>query len=117
MKLFLLAFSLTFLSIISAHAQTGREVDGTVIDSTKLGVPGATVKLKTDKGDSTVTVTDANGKFVFGSVNATKITVIITSLGYQGVVKHYTLDNDIKPAALPAVILIHDSHMLNGVTI
>src|SRR5579862_813686 len=115
LKPFLLLFSLFILSFNQAHAQTAREIDGIVIDSTKLGVPGAGVKLKTDRGDSTVAITDANGKFVFGSVAAAKVTLTITSLGYQGLIKHYTLDvADTKPLVLPPIILKNDTHMLNG---
>jgi len=118
LKPFLLALSLLLLCIAHANAQAAREIDGTVIDSTKLGVPGASVKLKTDKGDSTVAIADGNGKFVFGGISATKITLTITSLGYQGQIKHYTLDNtDTKPLVLPPVLLKNDTHMLNGVTI
>src|ERR1700748_678627 len=104
MKPLLLILSF-FLLIPFAHAQTGREVDGKVIDTTKLGVPGASVILKSDKGDSTTVVTDATGKFVFPSVGGTKFTLAISSIGYQGIIKHYTLDNDTKPAVLDAVIL------------
>jgi uncharacterized membrane protein YgcG len=118
LKPFLLAFSVFLLATLSARAQTAREIDGTVIDSTKLGVPGAAVKMKTDKGDSTVAVTDGNGKFVFGSVVAAKITLTITSLGYQGLIKHITMDNaDTKPLIIPPIVLKNDAHMLNGVTI
>jgi len=114
----LLPILLIFLLITTyAHAQTGREVDGTVIDSTKLTVPGANVKLISDKGDSTVTITDQNGKFVFPSVNGTKFTLTISSIGYQSLLKHYVLDNDTKPAVLPQIILKSESNTLKGVTI
>ncbi len=113
----LLILSFFILMIGSARAQAGREVDGTIIDSTKLGVPGAGIKLISDKGDSTVAVADAQGKFVFGSVHGNKITLTVTSIGYQGQLKHFTLSADNKTAILPAILLKNDSHMLNGVTI
>ncbi len=102
---------------VYAHSQTGREVDGKVIDTTKLGVPGANVTLKSDKGDSTVAVTDPTGKFVFPSVNGTKFTLTIASIGYQTLIRHYALDNDTKPAVLDAIILKAESNALKGVTI
>src|ERR1700744_1021406 len=117
MKHFLLILSLSFLTAIYAHAQTGREVDGKVIDSTKLSVPGANVKLISDKGDSTVTITDGNGKFVFPAVNGTKFTLTISSIGYQALKRHYTLDNDTKPAVLDPILLKSESNLLKGVTI
>ncbi len=117
MKPLLLILYFFFLSITCAHAQTGREVDGKVIDTTKLGIPGANVTLKSDKGDSTVAVTDATGKFVFPSVNGTKFTLTIASIGYQTLIRHYALDNDTKPAVLDAIILKTESTSLAGVTI
>jgi hypothetical protein len=117
MKHFLLILSLSFLTAIYAHAQTGREVDGKVIDSTKLSVPGANVKLISDKGDSTVTITDGNGKFVFPAVNGTKFTLTISSIGYQALKRRYTLDNDTKPAVLDPILLKSESNLLKGVTI
>ena len=81
MKSLLLTLSITFLFVISAYAQNGREVSGTIIDSTKLSVPGAVVKVVSDKGDSSATATDANGKFDFPAVSGTKFTLSISSIG------------------------------------
>ncbi|MBS1501260.1 MAG: outer membrane beta-barrel protein [Bacteroidetes bacterium] len=117
MKAFLPLFFLLILASVCAYAQTGREVDGTVIDSTKLSVPGAAVKLISDKGDSTVAVTDAGGKFVFPAVNGTKFTLTITSIGYQPIKRHYTFDSDTKPAVLPPIVLKTEANQLKGVTI
>ncbi|HEY9004429.1 MAG TPA: outer membrane beta-barrel protein [Mucilaginibacter sp.] len=117
MKPLLLIFIFSLLTTIYVHAQTGREVHGTVTDSTKLGVPGANVKLISDKGDSTVTITDPNGKFVFPAVNGTKLILTITSIGYQSIKKHFALDNDTKPATLGTVILKPENNTLQGVTI
>ena len=117
LRYILLVTSLVFLTTITARAQAGREVDGTVIDSTQLGVPGAGLKLISDKGDSTVAIADAHGKFAFGSVHGTKITITVTSIGYTGQIKHFTLTADNKTAVLPPILLKTDSHMLQGVTI
>ena len=117
MKPLLLLFLFLLLSGVYAHAQGGREVNGLVIDSTKLSVPGANVKLISDKGDSTVTITDMNGKFVFPSVNGVKFTLTISSIGYQSLKKHYTLDNDTKPAVLNPIIIKAEATNLKGVTI
>ncbi len=117
MKSYLLIFSFSFLTVISAHAQTGREVDGKVIDSTKLAVPGSSIKLLSDKGDSTIAVADGAGKFVFPSVNGTKFTLTVSSIGYQTLKRRYTLDNDTKPAVLDPILLKSEATALQGVTI
>ncbi|MDB5023125.1 MAG: outer rane beta-barrel protein [Mucilaginibacter sp.] len=117
MKSYLLIFSFSFLTVIYAHAQTGREVDGKVIDSTKLAVPGSSIKLISDKGDSTIAVADGTGKFVFPSVNGTKFTLTVSSIGYQTLKRRYTLDNDTKPAVLDPILLKSEATALQGVTI
>jgi len=113
----LLVLSFTFLMAMPAHAQGGREVDGTVIDSTKLSIPGATVKLISDGGDSTIVVTDGNGKFVIPAVNGKKFTLTIASLGYQTLKRRYALDTASKAAVLDPIVLKSDAHLLAGVTI
>src|SRR6185503_20216370 len=113
----LLVLSFTFLMAMPANAQGGREVDGTVIDSTKLSIPGATVKLISDGGDSTIVVTDGNGKFVIPAVNGKKFTLTIASLGYQTLKRRYALDTASKAAVLDPIVLKSDAHLLAGVTI
>lgn len=119
MKRIFLFLSLVFSLFICdlAMAQGGHVISGIIVDSTKLSIPGATVKIKTEKGDSTIRVTSIDGKFVFTGVQATKLTLTITSIGYEGIIKHFVLDNDTKPLDLGNVILKAESKMLSGVTI
>ena len=117
MRSFLIICSVILLSIASVHAQTSREVHGTVIDSTKQTVPGAIVKCINATGDSVLTATDADGKFVFASVKGPKFTLVVTSLGYQGLIRHFTLDNDTKPVILDPIILKVESNVLSTVNI
>jgi hypothetical protein len=116
MKSFLLALSLCFL-FITSYAQSGREVHGMVIDSTKQPVPASQITLTSDKHDSTTTIADLKGNFVFPSVKGIKVTVKISSIGYQALIRHYTLSNDNTPAQLGSIILKAESRMLNQVTI
>lgn len=117
MKFLLFALTITLFATTFLYAQTGREVHGTVIDSTKLSVPSANILLVSDKGDSTISIADVNGKFTFQGIKGTKLTVTITSIGYQRLRKHYTLDNTNTPADLGSIILSVESKMLNEVTI
>jgi len=117
MKPLVLLFSFIFFTVIYAQAQTGRQVNGTVIDSTKLSVPGASIKLISDKGDSTQAVADGAGKFVFPSVNGTKFTLTISSIGYQTLIRHYGMDNDTKPIMLDPIILKSETNTLKQVNI
>jgi hypothetical protein len=117
MKSLLLAPIIIFFAITCAYAQSGREVHGTIIDSTKLTLPGSTVILTSDQHDSTTTVADLNGKFVFPSVRGSKIAITVKSIGYQGIIKHFTLANDNSPGDVGSIILKTEATMLNTVTI
>jgi len=117
MKSVLLAFIIIFYAVTSLHAQSGREVHGTVIDSTKQSLPGSTIVLTSDQHDSTTTIADLNGKFVFASVKGNKVSITVSSIGYQSLKRHYTLANDNTPADLGTIILKTESHMLNQVNI
>ncbi len=117
MKSLLLALTIIALSVTFSYAQQGREVHGTVIDSTKQTLPGSAIKLTSDKADSVLTITDAKGNFVFPSVLGNKVTITITSIGYQSLKRHYTLASDNTPAQLGNIILASQANMLNEVKI
>ncbi|HEY5327123.1 MAG TPA: outer membrane beta-barrel protein [Mucilaginibacter sp.] len=117
MKPLLFALTIILFSVTALYAQTGREVHGTVTDTTKQPLPGTNVTLTSDQHDSTTTIADLKGKFVFPSVKGNKITIVVSSIGYQSLKRHYTLDNTNTPADLGAIILMVQSNMLNQVTI
>ena len=117
MKYVFLLFTIVTFTALKANAQGGRVLRGTVIDSTKLSLPGSSIQIASDLGDNLTTTADVNGGFVFPAVKGSKITLTISSIGYQGLIKHYTLDNDTKPVVLPPIILKSDVRQLNGVTV
>ncbi|GAC1559569.1 MAG: TonB-dependent receptor [Mucilaginibacter sp.] len=117
MKSLLLALTTIMLSVTFSFAQSGRAVHGTVIDSTKQSLPGSAIKLVSDKGDSVMTIADLKGNFVFSSVVGNKVTVTITSIGYQALKRRYTLSSDNTPAQLGNIVLKAQSNMLNEVVI
>lgn len=118
MKYLLLPFVLAFLIVNSALAQSGRQVSGMIVDTTKLSVPGTTVKYVSNAGDSSATVTGLDGKFLFSNVKGTGITVTITSLGYEGIRKRFNFtDTDFTPLDLGTIVLKAESRELNQVNI
>jgi hypothetical protein len=117
MKPLLAILVIFFLATNYVAAQAGREVHGTVIDSTKQTLPGTAITLTSDQHDSTTAVADVNGKFVFPSIKGNKIVVTITSIGYQSLRRHYALSADNTPADLGTIILKSESKMLNQVNI
>jgi hypothetical protein len=117
MKYIFLLLTILSFSVLRSNAQGGRPLSGTIIDSTKLTLPGSNVKISSEAGDSLATTTDGNGKFTFPAVKGTKINLTITSIGYQGVIKHYTLTADGKPVMLDPIVLKSETRQLGVVTI
>jgi hypothetical protein len=111
-------FSLVFILFfaITALAQN-HTVRGTVSDSAKMALPGASVKLITDLKDTLVTTTSAKGYFRFNAIKASRrITLTFSSIGYQGLIRHYTLA-DTGMLTVDTIILKSDAHMLNQVIV
>ena len=117
MKPLFLILSFTLLFAFGSYAQTGREVKGTVVDSTKLSLPGSSVKLVSNAGDSTIAIADAAGKFSFPVVKGNKLTLTISSIGFTAIKKHYSLDAGTQPVDLGPIVLKTETNMLNQVTI
>jgi len=104
---------------IAAHAfaqQTGRPVSGVVKDTTGTTIPGATVKLLTGT-DSITVATDMNGKFTFPAVPVNQFSLVVFSVGYQGIKRKFVLNNDKTLAELAPIVLKSDAIALKGVTI
>ncbi len=116
MKYLYLIFVVVCLNTFNASAQQ-RSISGTIIDSTKLSLPGSNIKLRNELGDSTVTIADVNGKFTFPSVKGSKITLVISSIGYDGLIKHYNLPADGKAVVLDPILLKSSIRQLGQVTI
>ncbi len=118
MKYILITLILTLLFVGKSNAQTGRGVSGQLIDSAKQSLPGSTVKLKTDLGDSTTLATDIDGKFSFSNIKGSKITLYISSFGFQGIIKHYTFSpTDNSNFVIPPIVMKPESRQLKEVVI
>ncbi|MDB4903129.1 MAG: hypothetical protein JWQ63_2410 [Mucilaginibacter sp.] len=116
MKLVYFFIAVALLINIKGYAQTGRDVHGTVQDSTKQTLPGSTVKLLTGT-DSLTTVTDSKGAFLFPSVKAKQFSLVLQSIGYLPVKRHFVLDSTNNPVFLRPIILKPSTTMLNTVVI
>jgi hypothetical protein len=117
MKLKYLFVAITLILTSQAYAQTGRQVSGTVKDSTGITLPGSTIKLFTSPKDSLVTATDANGRFTFPAVSVNQFSVVVLSVGYVPLKRRFILNNDTKPADLAPIILKSEAIALKGVNI
>jgi len=115
MKYIFLPLIILFFATSFSFAQ-GKVVTGVITDTAKVTQPGSSVQIKSDAGDSTSATTDMNGKFTFNNVRGTKITLYISSLGFQSTIKHYTLTAESR-IVLPAIVLKTESNELKTVTI
>lgn len=111
-----LLITLALLLSLKSYAQTGRQVSGTVQDSTGTTLSGTAVKLLTDK-DSLNVITDAKGGFIFKSVSVNQFSLVLQSIGYQSLKRRFILDNDTKAVVLQPITLKSSTYMLNTVTI
>jgi len=115
MKLLYFFIAALFLSI-QGYAQTGRDVHGTVTDSTKATLPGSTVKLITAT-DSMSTTTDAKGAFLIQNVKGAWFSLVIQSIGFEPIRRRFVLDNTNSPVFLKPITLKQSTTMLGLVTI
>ncbi|MHA4894655.1 TonB-dependent receptor [Pedobacter sp. PWIIR3] len=114
-----LKYLLLFAALIftaQGFAQTGRQVTGVVKDSTGTLLAGATVRL-TSARDSLMVVSTDNGRFTFDSIHENQFSLVITSLGYEGVRRTYKLASGSGTAELAPIVLKADLIMLRGITI
>lgn len=117
MKRFYALLALILGMAAYTYAQTGREVHGMVTDSTKQTLPGSTIKLVSDLNDNVTTSVNGEGKFSFTGIKGTKLTLTVSSIGFQGLIKHYTLAADGQPADVGTIVLKPEARQLNAVTV
>ena len=117
MKRFYALLALLIGIVSYTQAQTGREVHGLVVDSTKQSLPGSTIKLTSDQNDNATTIANTEGKFSFTGIKGLKLTLTISSIGFEGIIKHYTLENDGKAADVGSIVLKPEARQLNAVTV
>ncbi len=119
MKFFQTFFSLLLFLTTTAYAQTPqtpqrsvtvppplplREISGIVKDTTDNGVPGATVRLSSEK-DTLVVVTNGDGIFVFKNVKVATYTLSISSLGFRPLVGKFKQNDAIARVVMDPIIL------------
>jgi hypothetical protein len=116
MKFLYVFIAIILFASVKSFAQTGRDVHGTLIDSTKVTLPGSSVKILTGK-DSTTVITDAKGAFLFPSVKVKQFTLVIQSIGFEPIKRRFTLDNTNDPVFLRPIVMKPSTTMLNTVVI
>jgi len=113
---FPLLLGLLLLAGLSSFAQPGKQVIGTLQDSTGQSVIAASVKLISET-DSIVTTSDAEGKFRVNGVKADKFRITITSLGYASRIVNSAFPASSNAVDLGIILIQESSQMLSEVTI
>ena len=111
----LLFLILSFLSF-SASAQRGRQVSGSVADSTGNNISAASVRLVSAK-DTLAASTGEKGEFVFSNVKSSDFKVTITRLGFEIFSRSYKFEEGVSAITLPPITLKFESQLLNEVVI
>ncbi|MEN0054338.1 MAG: TonB-dependent receptor [Mucilaginibacter sp.] len=114
-KSLLPAFFICFFFIGHAMAQQGRQVVGSVSDTTGT-VPGISVKLTSDK-DSIAVATSTTGVFSFPAVQSKNFKITVSGIGYQTLVRRYVMDNGTGPVKLDPIKVKVQTNFLKTVKI
>jgi len=93
-----------------------REVSGIVKDSTDNVVIGATVKLKIG-ADSSTTITNTDGIFVFRNVKSATFVISISSIGYRPLIRKMLNNDAVARLVLDPIILNSQANQLNAVIV
>ena len=115
MRVFLFISILLVLGF-PAFAQTGKQVRGTLQDSTGQSVIAASVKL-TSATDELSTSSNNNGEFQFNQVKGDRFTITITSLGYETKVLSSQFSEGSTNLNLGKIIVNESSQVLQAVNI
>ena len=111
----LLFLILSFLSF-SASAQRGRQVSGSVADSTGSKISAASVRLVSAQ-DTLAASTGEKGEFVFSNVKSDDFKITITRLGFEIFSRIYKFEDGTSALTLPPITLKFESQLLNEVVI
>jgi len=101
---------------MAVHAQTRFRLQGTVQDTTKVGVPGANVRLIAGK-DTLVSSTDSVGKFVFNNIRSPSVSLLIRGVGYLSIQKDFNFPKGDTELVLPALVIKDALNQLDEVVI
>ncbi len=115
MKTHLLLAFIAFIQL-SANAQTGRKVSGSVKDSTGKAVSLASVRLLSAQ-DTLTSGTNTNGEFTFVKVRSSSFVITVTSLGFQSASRKYAYADGASALVLNPILLNLGSKLLNEVAI
>ncbi|WP_321330993.1 SusC/RagA family TonB-linked outer membrane protein [uncultured Bacteroides sp.] len=93
--------SLLLLSGHCLYAQT--VIHGVVRDAQQLGIPGATVALKTSASTAVLTVSDVDGKFSFNVKQSFPVKVVFNLIGFK------TREVEVTNADQPLIVTLQDN--------
>ncbi|WP_285008449.1 outer membrane beta-barrel protein [Pedobacter faecalis] len=107
---------LIFFGSLSLHAQQSRKVSGSITDTAKTAISGATVLLISEK-DTLKSITDSEGYFSFSKITVNKFSLEISSVAYQKVSFEHSFTEKERHKRLEPIELKPSNQMLKEVVI
>lgn len=114
-SIFFLVFTLISIQEVNAQ-EILKSVEGVVVDSTGLGIKGASVRLVSSL-DTMSTTTDDNGFYKFNNIKGKSLNLSYSSLGYQIINKSISSTSFINKIFIPKVTLFPQSTLIPEVRI
>jgi hypothetical protein len=111
-----LLFLVFALMSLSAAAQTGRQVSGSVTDSTGNKISAASVKLISATDTLTASTNDL-GAFLFRNVSSSAFEISVTRLGFETTSRKYQYNHATSNLSLDPITMNFESKLLNEVVI
>lgn len=111
-----LLFLFLAFTVFSASAQSGRQVDGVVVDSAGNKISAASIRLVSAM-DSMNANTNDQGIFIFRNVKSPVFTIKVSRLGFENASRQYNFPEGKLTFSLPPLKLSSESKLLNEVVI
>jgi len=111
-------FPLLLISV-SLTAQNGKAVKGTITDSAKKALSGATVSLfvLNAKRDTLRTTSNTKGEFIFNNVKGSDFKIQVTSVGYADFFKIYHYTDSVNDISVPVIQMSNLAKLLEEVIV
>lgn len=112
----LLFTTLLLICFTAAHAQTNRQLSGTIKNKAGAALSGVSLKLVSEK-DSVHTSTDNAGFFSFRNVQGVNFKLTATSLGYDTLVTEFQFEANRSQMLVPQLVMEEAANVLEAVSV
>jgi hypothetical protein len=112
----ILLFLFFAFTTFAARGQSGRQVDGVVVDSAGNKISAASIRLVSAKDTMNINTND-QGVFTFRNVKSPLFTIKVSRLGFENASQQFNFPEDKSNISLPPLKMAFESKLLNEVVI